>query len=94
MILTWTEQEEDLMVPLQYGLYGTFTADRPVTLEDVLECCNKNNALLQDIQVFLRQQGFRRERPTRQQLDDKMQIVLNEVRDQKKDYRRRVDRGR
>ena len=94
MILYWTEHEEDLLSPLQWGSYHSYTADRPVTLEDILACCQANNDLLNLILEFLRQQGFRRERPTRQELYDRERLILNEIRDMKKEIRRRgIDRG-
>lgn len=78
----------------QYGAYYSYNPDKPVTLEDILACCAANNTLLQQILDFLRKQGFRRERPTRQELWDQNQRTLNEIRDMKKEVRRRgLDRG-
>jgi hypothetical protein len=70
------------------GHFGTgFTnvfeinTDNPPTLEDILECC-------QAILAAIRKQGFRRERPTRQELMDKMNQIFVENIDIRKELKR------
>ena len=68
-------------------VYSSLASD--VSLEDILACCLANNAWLVQVLDFVKKQGFRRERRTRKELFDKMNATLIEVRDMKKEIRRR-----
>ena len=85
--------EESGSAYLSWGFYHEESATRPITLEDILACCLANAAANTQILNFLRQQGFRREKITRQELKNQGQSILNELRDMKKEIRRK-DAGR
>jgi len=74
---------------LQSGIYQTFYVSSPTTLDDLLACCIKNGELSVEILNFLKRQGYRKEKISRDQMMATMQTVLNEVRDMKKEIRRR-----
>ena len=77
--------------------YGSYTAyigvDAGVTLEDVLLCCEANGQLLSTIIKKMNLRGFRRDKPTRKELQAQNQEILNELRDMKRIFRRRDEFG-
>lgn len=82
MIMDWTNTGGGASFPGQPLAITSFAATG-------LDCCETNQVLLNQIITLLQQQGFRRERPTRADLLAKEQLILNEIRDMKKEIRRR-----
>lgn len=78
----------------QYGAHSTasvvarYGMAEGVTLADLLACCQANYALLLELINFMKRQGFRRERPSRQELMDKLNQVFTETIDNRKELKK------
>ena len=79
---------------IQYGVHSTATVtarygnSTGVTLVDLLKCCEANYALLLELINFMKRSGFRRERPSRQDLMDKLNQVYTETIDNRRELKR------
>jgi len=76
---------------LQYSSYVPYlgnSAER-ITLADVLACCQANAAVNLVILKKLNLRGFRREKPSRLDLQNQIQVLSDELRDFKRLIRRR-----
>lgn len=92
MIFTYNGQRQEQAGNLQYGSYFLYSAQaKTVSLADILACCISNGEKLDSL--LARKNGFRRDKPSRKDLMEQNQLILNELRAVKKEIRQNRSPG-
>jgi hypothetical protein len=88
MIINWTTPKHRNILTSSYGAIQVYQGKVPdVTLEDLLECCQTNYAVLLQILRALRKRGFRKERISREDLQKQNNQLMVEIRNIKRALR-------
>ena len=87
-------QQSNVSSAMNFQSYSAYvpslgTIGSSVTLEDILRCCEASAAISLAIVQKLNLRGFRREKPTRLELQAQNQEILNELRTLKRIIRNR-----
>ena len=92
MLINWNHSRHKNVGIIQYGIIQAWISNaHEVTLDDLLECCRTNYALLLEVIRFLKQQGFRREKISREELQRQNMEILAEIREMKRQLRHSGD---
>ena len=88
MLINWLTPRHRNIGIAQYSSVQVWVGGIPiVTMEDLLECCETNYAVLLEILRFIKQQGFRREKISREELQRQNMEILAEIREMKRQLR-------